>query len=100
MMKAMSKLQRTLALAALALLVVAAPAGTAANGKCEALPRSALKTRTCNPQADCQRAIPRELSGPARAARERECARLPVSGVCYGPETYDPQADCRDTKRR
>lgn len=67
---------------------------------CEGLPRSALKTRSCDPQADCLGTIPRELQGAARAAREKECSRLPTKGMCYGPDKYDPQADCRDARKR
>ena len=83
-----------------ALLVLGAPAIGAARDECERLPRTALKTRSCNPQAECLRAIPRTLSAGARAAREKECSRQPATGVCYGPDRYDPQAACRDTRRR
>jgi hypothetical protein len=93
----MSKLQWVFGLAALALAAGAPAAGSAAE-KCESLPRSALKTRTCSPQAECIRTIPRDLQGAARAAREKECSRLPDAGVCYGPDRYDPQSDCRNRR--
>lgn len=98
----MSKLHLVSGLLALA-LSVAGPAvvpGSAAGKECDGLPRSALKTRSCNPQADCLRAIPESLKGAARAAREKECSRLPVAGMCYGPDRYDPQSDCRSSRRR
>ena len=96
----MSKLHSAAVLIALTLVVGMPALGRAADKSCDALPRSALKTRSCNPQADCLRTIPRDVHGPGRTAREKECSRLPVTGVCYGPDRYDPQADCRDTRKR
>ena len=45
----------------------------------------------------------RSLKGPALESARRDCERLPASGTCYGPETYNPQAECRErqgTKKR
>lgn len=93
-MMRLSKLHLVSGLVVLA-LSAGSPAVAVADKACESLPRSALKTRSCNPQADCLRAIPGELKGGARAAREKECSRLPQAGTCYGPDRYDPQSDCR-----
>ena len=79
---------------------LATPAVADAKADCEALPKSALKTRSCNPQAECRASIPNRLRGQARERRERDCERLPNEGVCHGPDRYDPQADCRTTQRR
>lgn len=98
MMMTMSKLHFLSGLAALA-LVLAAPVAASAKD-CEALPRSALKTRECNPQSECQVAIPKEVKGAALEARRKECGRLPKSGVCHGPDRYDPQAECRSPRRK
>lgn len=81
-------------------LAVGAPVVSDAAQRCDALPKSALKTRSCNPQAECRAAIPSGVRGPARDKRERECERLPSSGVCHGPDRYDPQADCRTQRRK
>jgi hypothetical protein len=88
-----------IALAAV-VLAVGAPVAADAKPDCDALPRSALKARSCNPQAECRAAIPDKVSGPARERRERECDRMPTSGLCHGPDRYDPQADCRTQRRR
>jgi hypothetical protein len=37
-----------------------------------------------------------KLKGPALAAARGDCQRLPTSGTCYGPDTYNPQAECRE----
>jgi hypothetical protein len=99
-MMRLSKLHLVSGLVALALFAGGPAVARAADKACESLPRSALKTRSCNPQADCLRAIPSELKGGARAAREKECSRLPLAGMCYGPDRYDPQSDCRSSRRR
>ena len=96
----MSKLQGIAVLVALTLVVGTSSMSRAADKACDSLPRSALKTRTCNPQADCLGTIQKALQGPARNAREKECSRLPTRGMCYGPDKYDPQADCKDTRKR
>jgi hypothetical protein len=77
-------------------LVLAAPGGVRAQADCGGLPKSAQKPRTCNPQEECLKLIPAGLDGKARAAATRECQRQPTSGVCYGPDVYNPQADCRE----
>jgi hypothetical protein len=80
-------------------LLAAAPVpGLAAS--CDALPRSALRTRACNPQQECLKAIPKGVADAALAGRRKECERLPTSGLCHGPEAYDPQAECRAQGKR
>ena len=81
-------------------LFAAAPGLASAQDRCDRLPASALKERSCSPQEECLRAISAELKGSARANRERECLRLPATGVCLGPDRYDPRAECKDTRRR
>ena len=97
-MMQLAKLHFVSGLAALA-LVLAAPVAASAKD-CDALPRSALKERKCNPQAECLAAISKDVKGGARESRQTECSRLPTSGVCHGPDRYDPQADCREPRRK
>jgi hypothetical protein len=97
----MRTLTRGFWLLALAALLPAVPLHpVAAADSCDALPRSALRPRECNPRQECLRAIPADLKGPAREARERECSRQPASGTCYGPQTYNPQAECRSARKK
>jgi hypothetical protein len=81
-------------------LLVLVASGAWARTDCSSLPTSALRTRPCNPQAECLSAIPEDLRGAQADARRKECRRLPTSGVCHGPDTYDPQAECRQQQRR
>jgi hypothetical protein len=97
-MMSLSKLHLVSGLAALA-LVAAAPVAASAKD-CDALPRSALKERECNPQAECYASIPKDVKGAALDARRKECSHLPKSGVCHGPDRYDPQAECRSARRK
>jgi hypothetical protein len=87
-----------------ALLLGALPVhvGTvAAQGRdCASLPTTAQKARTCSPQAECLAQVERSLKGQALDASRRDCQRLPTSGTCYGPETYNPQAECRERQGR
>jgi hypothetical protein len=76
-----------------ALLLTASPA--AAQQDCSALPTSAPRPRACNPQQECLARVEQRLQGPALDAARRDCQRLPAAGTCYGPETYNPQAECR-----
>ena len=94
-----SKLRAPLIAAAAAVIALSGPVAADARD-CDALPRSALKMRSCNPQAECRASIPNGLRGAAREKRERECDRLPRSGLCGGPDRYDPQADCRTERRK
>jgi hypothetical protein len=81
------------------LLTLASP--TAAQPQdCASLPTSAQRTRTCNPQHECMAQVERTLRGTALESGRRDCQRLPTSGTCFGPETYNPQADCRERQRR
>jgi hypothetical protein len=77
------------------LLLAALPAAAQAQD-CSSLPATAQKARTCNPQRECVAKVEQRLKGPALESARRDCARLPASGTCYGPETYSPQAECRE----
>jgi hypothetical protein len=83
---------RTLVLAS---LLLAAPA-TALAQDCSNLPATAQRARQCNPQQECMAKVEQRFKGPALEAARRDCARLPPAGTCYGPETYSPQAECRE----
>lgn len=48
------------------------------------------KPYKCNPRAECLARASR-LQGPAAAAAQRDCARMPTSGTCFSPD--DTQAD-------
>jgi hypothetical protein len=63
---------------------------------CGSLPTSAQKARTCNPQQECMGQVESKLKGQGLDAARRDCQRLPTGGTCYGPDTYNPQAECRD----
>jgi hypothetical protein len=63
---------------------------------CGALPSAAQRARTCNPQQQCLAQVEGKLKGPALEAARKDCQRLPTSGTCYGPETFNPQAECRE----
>ena len=82
-----------------ALALTAAPAA-AQPMDCGSLPTSAQKSRTCNPQQECVAQVERKLKGPALDAARKDCQRLPSSGTCYGPDTYNPQAECRERTTR
>jgi hypothetical protein len=80
-----------------------APLPAAAQPKdCDSLPSTAQRARACNPQQECLARVEARLKGPALEAARRDCRRLPTTGTCYGPETYNPQAECRERqgKRR
>jgi hypothetical protein len=84
----------------LTLGLLATPAAAGAQGRdCAALPTSAQRARACNPRQECLAKVAR-LPGPAQDAARRDCQRMPTSGTCYGPETYNPQAECRERQRR
>ena len=78
------------------LLLAAGLPGVLHAQECSSLPATAQKARTCNPQQECVAKVEQRLKGPALDAARRDCARLPPSGTCYGPETYSPQAECRE----
>jgi len=82
-----------------ALLLTALPAA-AQPPDCSNLPASAQRARTCNPRQECVTQVEQRLKGPAVESGRRDCQRLPTGGTCYGPETYNPQAECRDRQRR
>ena len=91
---------RRVAWTLLASLLAAAPLAAAQPQDCASLPSSAQRTRTCNPQRECMAQVERTLKGPAMESGRKDCQRLPTSGTCFGPETYNPQADCRERQRR
>jgi hypothetical protein len=78
------------------LLLAAALPAAAQVPDCSRLPASAQKARSCNPQQECVAKVEQRLKGPALESARRDCQRLPASGTCYGPETYSPQAECRE----
>jgi hypothetical protein len=86
-----------LVLASLALTAVSASAQPT---DCGALPSSAQRARTCNPQEQCVAQVVKKLRGDALEAAKRDCQRLPTSGTCYGPETFNPQAECREQSKK
>ena len=67
---------------------------------CSALPSSAQKARTCNPQQQCLAQVEGKLKGPALESARQDCQRLPTSGTCYGPDTFNPQAECREQQSK
>jgi hypothetical protein len=88
---------RMLVLATAAIALAALPAA-AQPRDCGSLPSSAQKARTCNPQQECVAQVEGKLKGPALESARRDCQRLPTSGTCYGPDTYNPQAECREAQ--
>ena len=79
---------------------VAAPLAVSADADCSSLATSALKPRSCNPQEQCLRLIPKGLEGRTLEAAKQDCQRQPVSGICHGPDSYNPQAECRAEQRQ
>jgi hypothetical protein len=78
-----------------AALVLAAVPVVAQPTDCGSLPTSAPRPRSCNPQEECLVKVEQRLKGSALDAARRDCQRLPAAGTCYGPQTYNPQAECR-----
>jgi hypothetical protein len=86
---------------ALAVTILLAPAAYAADPvDCSRLPSSARRPRPCNPQQECSGLIRPDVKGAALDAARADCARLPTSGTCYGPNAYNPQAECREKQQR
>lgn len=80
----------------LASLLLAPLPAAAQPADCASLPTSAQRARSCNPQQECVAKVEQRFKGPALDAARRDCQRLPTAGTCYGPETYNPQAECRE----
>lgn len=81
-------------------VLLLAPLAVPAHGQeCSSLPASAQRARTCNPQQECVAKIEARLKGPALDAARKDCQRLPTAGTCYGPGTYNPQAECRERQK-
>ena len=85
-------------LALIAAIALTAVPAAAQPRDCGSLPASAQKARTCNPQQECLAQVEGKLKGPALDSARKDCQRLPTSGTCYGPETYNPQAECREAQ--
>ena len=85
-------------LALVAAITLGAVPAAAQPRDCGSLPASAQKARTCNPQQECIAQVEGKLKGPALDSARKDCQRLPTSGTCYGPETYNPQAECREAQ--
>ena len=83
-----------------AALALAALPAAAQPRDCGSLPATAQKARTCNPQQECVAQVEGKLKGPALDSARKDCQRLPTSGTCYGPETYNPQAECREAQKK
>jgi len=86
---------RLLTLALAAALSIAPAAATAQPRDCDTLPTSAQRPRPCNPQLECLAKVQKTLAGQSLASAQEGCRRMPTAGTCYGPETYDPRAECR-----
>jgi hypothetical protein len=67
---------------------------------CSRLPATAQRARPCSPRQECVAQVERSLRGPGLESARRDCQRLPAAGTCYGPETYSPQAECRERQGR
>jgi len=87
-------------LALLATLLMAPAARAADPQDCTRLPSATHRPRPCNPREECLALLRADLRGAALDAARNDCARLPTSGTCYGPDTYDPQAECRARQGR
>ena len=92
-------MKRVLPLLLAALALTAVPA-LAQPTDCGALPNSAQKARTCNPQEQCLTQVEGKLKGPALDSARKDCQRLPTSGTCYGPDTFNPQAECKEQQTK
>ena len=81
-------------------LILSAGPAVAQPQDCASLPTSAQKARPCNPQQECLGKVQGKMRGLGLQSAERDCRRLPTSGTCYGPETYNPQAECRQQQQQ
>ena len=85
---------------AVATLTVALPAPGAGATACDALPTSAQRARSCNPREECLRLSRKDLKAGALEAARADCERLPTAGTCFGPDVYNPQAECHAKPKR
>jgi hypothetical protein len=83
-----------------ALVLATAVMAAAQPRDCSSLPTSAQRPRPCNPQEECLRLLGRNLQPKDSEDARRACSRHPTSGTCYGPDRYNPQAECRARERR
>lgn len=93
---------KRLGLAALLLAVIPVVATAQQVQDCTALPTETQRPRVCNPRAECTSQVTLRFQGQSSAQdTQKNCQRMPTSGTCYGPETYNPQAEClaRQQKR-
>jgi hypothetical protein len=86
---------RLLTLALATALWIAPAVAPAQVRDCDALPTSAQRPRPCNPQQECLAKVQKTLAGTSLTSAREGCRRMPTSGTCYGPETYNPQEECR-----
>jgi hypothetical protein len=85
-------------LLALAATALAALPAAAQPKDCGSLPTSAQKARTCNPQQECLAQMETKMKGFALDSARKDCQRLPTTGTCYGPDTFNPQAECQEAQ--
>jgi hypothetical protein len=90
-------MKRVVVLLLAALALTALPA-LAQPSDCGALPSSAQRAHSCNPRQQCLAQVEGKLKGPALDAARKDCQRLPTSGTCYGPDTFNPQVECREAQ--
>jgi hypothetical protein len=86
-----------------AVLLAVAPIVAAAQPVegCLALPTEAQRPRACNPRSECLSQVTLRFQGRSSFQdTQKNCQRMPTSGTCYGPETYNPQAECLARQRR
>ena len=95
------RLARRTVLGALLLVATFAIAAAEQAQDCASLPTEAQRPRVCNPRAECQSQVTLRFQGQASLQdTQKNCQRLPTSGTCYGPETYNPQAECAARQKR
>lgn len=80
---------------ALVLLAVTPVIAAAQAQDCMSLPTEAQRPRVCNPRTECISQVTLRFQGQTGLQDTKQnCQRMPTSGTCYGPETYNPQAEC------
>ena len=91
----MTRLVLAVALQAAAWLATPTAATAQQAQDCRDLPTEAQRPRVCNPRTECLSQVTLRFHGQAGLQDTKQnCQRLPTSGTCFGPETYNPQAEC------
>jgi len=85
---------------AAALLLSTAGIAFAQAKNCSSLPTFAQRPRPCNPQLECMRLMGRTLQPQNLDNARRACSHHPTAGTCYGPDQYNPQAECKAREGR